>query len=123
MKKIVVFVLMIPFFGCKNNAPKTEDNLSDISEKAFRTFKVEDSNYIDLTTLWAPFQDQLSAFSEEKYNALKPLIMNQDIPTLQRHTWGLSRGNSKSLLMHRQRYGLLKVGKIKYLVDLPILLG
>lgn len=85
MKKIVVFVLMIPFFGCKNNGQKIEDNLSDISEKAFRTFKVEDSNYIDLTTLWAPFQDQLSAFSEEKYNALKPLIMNQDIPTLQRH--------------------------------------
>ena len=85
MKNIALFFLISVVFGCKNDAQKTENNLSDISEKSFRTFKVEDSNYIDLEEVWAPFQDQLSSFSKEKYEVLKPFIMNQDIPTLQRH--------------------------------------
>ena len=85
MKNIALFFLISVVFGCKNDAQKTENNLSDISEKSFRKFKVEDSNYIDLEELWAPFQDQLSSFSIEKYEALKPLIMNQAIPALQRH--------------------------------------
>ncbi|MGB2386316.1 MAG: amidase family protein, partial [Flavobacteriaceae bacterium] len=85
MKNIALFFLISVVFGCKNDSQKTENNLSDISEKSFRKFKVEDSNYIDLEELWAPFQDQLSSFSMEKYEALKPFIMNQDIPTLQRH--------------------------------------
>ena len=85
MKKITALLFIIVFFGCKNEAKKIDNNLSDISEKSFRTFKVEDSQHIDLEVLWAPFQGQLSNFSKEKYEALKPLIMNQDIPTLQTH--------------------------------------
>lgn len=62
MKNIALFFLISVVFGCKNDAQKTENNLSDISEKSFRKFKVEDSNYINLEDLWAPFQDQLSTF-------------------------------------------------------------
>ena len=47
MKKIAFFLFINIVFGCKNEVQKTENNLSDISEKSFRIFKVEDSNYID----------------------------------------------------------------------------
>lgn len=85
MKKISALLFIIVFFGCKNDTHKTENNLSDIAEKSFRTFKVEDSQHIDLEALWAPFQQKLSNFSNQQYEALKPLIMDQDIPTLQTH--------------------------------------
>ena len=84
MKKGGLFLLFFIFFGCKNQTHKPDDSLSDISEKSFRSFKVEDSNYIDLKQFWAPFQDELSIFSSDRYEALKPLVMNQDIPTLQK---------------------------------------
>jgi amidase len=40
--------------------------------------------------LWAPFINDLEAFSEERYEALKPLILEQDIPTMQE---GIGRGD------------------------------
>lgn len=85
MKKIIFFFLVSFIFGCKNDTQKPETELSDISEKSFRTFKVEDSKYINLESLWAPFDNQLSEFTLEKYEYLKPLILDQDIPTIQRH--------------------------------------
>ena len=51
MKNIALFFLISVVFGCKNDAQKIENNLSDISEKSFRKFKVEDSNYINLEEL------------------------------------------------------------------------
>lgn len=82
-QQLVIFSFCLIFFGCKNDTSKTNTNLSDISEKSFREFKVEDSKFIDLKSLWAPFDDQLSEFSLEQYERLKPLILNQDIPVLQ----------------------------------------
>lgn len=85
MKQTIMFSLFFLFFGCKNDTSKTNNALGDISEKSFREFKEEDSKFINLETLWAPFDDQISEFTSEKYEYLKPLILNQDIPTIQRH--------------------------------------
>ena len=85
MRNIALFFFLCVVFGCKNYPQTAKENLNDISEKSFRIFKIEDSNYIDLNELWLPFQEYLSNFSTDKYEDLKPLIMNQDIPTLQQH--------------------------------------
>lgn len=60
-------------------------DLSAISVKEFREFKVLDSKYINVTHLWNPFAKDLESFSEGTYNSLKPLILEQDIPTIQKH--------------------------------------
>jgi amidase len=53
--------------------------------KDFREFKVLDSKYIDNAALWVPFNADLKDFSEASYTALKPLIIEQNIPALQKN--------------------------------------
>ena len=53
--------------------------------KDFREFKVLDSKYIDNAALWAPFNADLKGFSEATYTSLKPLILEQNIPALQKN--------------------------------------
>lgn len=77
--------------SCKNTekseegTKKSSTDISAISTKEFTEFKVLDSKYIDNSKLWEPFNIDLSDFTIDKYNALKPLILEQDIPTLQQH--------------------------------------
>ena len=47
-------------------------------------FQLFQSKHIDLNDVFKPFEKELSAFSEAHYEALKPLILEQDIPTLQK---------------------------------------
>lgn len=51
----------------------------------FREFRVLDSRYLDVDILWKPFNEDLDAFGEGQYNSLKPLVLENDIPTLQKH--------------------------------------
>ena len=57
--------------------------VSDISTKDFREFKVLDSKFINNDELWNNFNKELEDFTESDYNRLKPLILEADIPTLQ----------------------------------------
>ncbi|GAL66562.1 amidase family protein [Jejuia pallidilutea] len=65
-------------------ADDTSD-VSAISTKDFREFKVLDSKYIDNEAMWQPFEKDLKDFTEEVYNNLKSFILEQDIPTIQQH--------------------------------------
>ena len=47
------------------------------------SFSFFQSKHIDLNDVFKPFEKELSAFSEANYEALKPLILEQDIPSLQ----------------------------------------
>jgi amidase len=47
-------------------------------------FRLINSRHLDKNRLWDPFNQQLADFSELLYNELKPLILEQDIPSLQR---------------------------------------
>ena len=47
-------------------------------------FQLFQSKHIDLNDVFKPFEKELSAFSKAHYEALKPLILEQDIPTLQK---------------------------------------
>lgn len=85
MKKKYLLLFLFLIVSCQNTPNKALDNNTKVSASPFFEFKVEDSNFINLETLWAPFKKDLAAFSFDKYEALKPLILNQDIPSLQQH--------------------------------------
>jgi len=48
-------------------------------------FKLIQSRVLDKNEVWADIADQIKYFSEEEYQALKPLILEQNIPTIQNH--------------------------------------
>jgi|TARA_B110000967_G_scaffold178887_1_gene194003 amidase len=47
-------------------------------------FKLMQSKYLDMNQVFRAFNEDLSYFSEERYEALKPLILEQNIPSLQK---------------------------------------
>ncbi|MEM6517576.1 MAG: amidase family protein [Bacteroidota bacterium] len=59
------------------------NDLSDIATKDFREFKVLDSKFIKKSEIWESLNTQMADFSEENYTALKPLILEKDIPFIQ----------------------------------------
>jgi amidase len=48
-------------------------------------FKLIQSRILDKNEMWKNTADQISNFSEEDYQTLKPFILEQDIPTIQSH--------------------------------------
>tara|TARA_R110001632_G_scaffold89433_5_gene192843 strand:+ start:3434 stop:5077 length:1644 start_codon:yes stop_codon:yes gene_type:complete len=55
-------------------------------ESSRMKFKLFQSKVLDMNEVFKPFNDELAAnFSEEEYQSLKLLIIEQDIPTLQTH--------------------------------------
>jgi amidase len=98
MKLFQLFIILLFFFSCKNSnktveseLPNTQEiqsdstDLSAIATKDFREFKVLDSKYINNDELWNDFNKDLEDFTESTYNSLKPLILDQDIPSLQKN--------------------------------------
>ena len=47
-------------------------------------YQLIQSKFQDKNELWAPFEQALNAFGENRYAELAPLVLEQDIPTLQR---------------------------------------
>ena len=88
MKYLSILLCVSLFSSCKQNSNESElpkTDMSDISTKEFREFKVEDSKFVDIEALWIPFEDDLKTFTEDDHNRLKPLIFDQDIPTIQKN--------------------------------------
>ncbi|WP_456442477.1 amidase family protein [Psychroserpens sp.] len=91
MRYLLFLCFALVVLSCKKDDKKTEletepsTDISDISTKDFRDFKILDSKNISKKEIWNILDKQLADFSEEKYDALKTLILDQDIPTLQKH--------------------------------------
>ncbi|WP_034041175.1 amidase family protein [Wocania ichthyoenteri] len=90
MRFSIFFLLPFFIFSCKNQNSKVSSTETSIVEdtigvKDFREFKVLDSKYINNSKIWKPFEEGLENFTEVVYNNLKPLILEADIPTLQKH--------------------------------------
>lgn len=101
MKKIYLLpVLSLLFFSCKVDPQQGEtavgpevrweaiDETAELEEQSAHEvermrFKLINSKYLDKNSLWAPFEDDLADFSAEKYERLKPIIMERTIPELQ----------------------------------------
>ena len=48
-------------------------------------YQLIQSKLQDKNALWAPFESELNAFGEDRYAQLAPLVLEQNIPTLQGH--------------------------------------
>lgn len=87
MKNYLFFAFLILALSCKNLPSESQKSVAQVPVTVidFREFKVLDSKYIDNDAFWAPFNKDLKDFSEEIYTSLKPLILEQNIPTLQKN--------------------------------------
>lgn len=93
MRLFLLICVVICFHSCKNtssDSQKSNNPLNNSTEndfkpiKDFREFKVLDSKHLNVDQLWQPFNKELETFTEADYKTLKLLILEQDIPTLQK---------------------------------------
>ena len=96
MKNLLLFLLTIILLSCnsESNQPDVVFNKYDETaslkaqqnhENPRMKFKLFQSKVLDMNEVFKPFNAALSAFSEEEYQSLKPLIIEQNIPTIQGH--------------------------------------
>lgn len=99
MKKALSFLLLsLLIISCKSTPDEKiiepavvwepYDETSELEEQALHEnkrlqFKLINSRHLDKNAIWAPFGSDLAEFSRERYNELKPLILEKDVPTLQ----------------------------------------
>jgi len=95
MKKLIL-VFLVLVFACKpeqktvitpwtpyDESEELAENASHESQKM--QFKLIQSKILDKNDIWKNVADQISNFSEEDYQNLKPFILEQNIPTIQSH--------------------------------------
>ena len=91
MRYIISFLSIIFFVACKN-APsvywKPYDETAELHanqthENPRMQFRLIQSKLLDKNEIWAPFESALNRFGNDTYQALNPLIIEQDIPTFQ----------------------------------------
>ncbi len=88
MKKLLLLLLLPALISCGNDQESKENLENNRETDSLETekemeFKVLDSKNISKDSLWAPFKNDLAQFSKEKYNELKPLIFDKNIPEIQ----------------------------------------
>ena len=97
MKKIFCAgLLSLVLFSCNSTSETAApavvwepyDETAELEEQAQLEnerlrFKLINSKFLDKNRIWNSFNEELAGFSEEKYNSLKPLILEKDIPELQ----------------------------------------
>ncbi|MFD1064070.1 amidase family protein [Winogradskyella litorisediminis] len=103
MTRYLPILVVLFIFSCKSNVnsdeartpisesetvidnTKTDDDLSAISTKDFREFKVLDSKLITKAEIWQTINPLMEDFKEADYNRLKPMVLESDMMTLQKH--------------------------------------
>jgi amidase len=95
-KGFLLSMLFILAFACKRQpctvipSWKPYDESAELAANANHPskkmqYKLIQSKLMDKNEIWKIVSDQLCDFTEEKYQALKPFILEQDIPTIQSH--------------------------------------
>lgn len=95
MKKLIYSLsLLLLIVSCKKNQTpvffKKYDETTQLKEQQSHKvkrmqFKLIQSKYLDMNEVFKPFQEDLATFSEQDYNTLKPLILEENIPSLQKN--------------------------------------
>lgn len=101
MKQIILlFLVLFTVSSCKvkkeeetSKEPavvwEAQDEAAELEEQAKHEnermrFRLINSKTLDKNEIWRPFEEDLSSFSPEKYEALKSVIFERSIPELQR---------------------------------------
>ena len=93
MKKSFLLVLFAVIVSCSQPSKQywqpydesAELLESETHENPRMRFKLIQSKFQDKNAIWSPFEKVLNRFGDEKYTTLKPLIIEQSIPTIQQH--------------------------------------
>jgi amidase len=80
MKTLLRTAALLLLVSCNTSVQEEKTEISG-SDSAYL---VVDSQFIDTKQLWQPFENELKRFSKNHYNHLKPLILDKDIPSLQK---------------------------------------
>lgn len=86
MKKLLFLLLLPALISCGNDKNSEDENTEtrdSLKTEKEEEFKVLDSKNISQDSLWSPFESDLAEFSEEKYQSIKPLIFDKNIPEIQ----------------------------------------
>jgi len=96
IRLLMLAVLAMSIWSCKQQASSESDVVlwtlyNDSAEVAANQehensrmrYKLIQSKVLDKNDVFRPLYEEVSAFTEEDYERLKPLILNQDIPGLQ----------------------------------------
>ena len=92
MKIILSFGLLVVILSCNTSSIQywqPYDESQELTQNADHEisrmrYKLIQSKFLDKDDMWAPFEKELSGF-DITYEALKPLIIEQNIQTLQGH--------------------------------------
>ncbi|RTY85131.1 amidase [Flavobacterium sp. LS1P28] len=74
---------VIPAWAPYDETEELAKNATNASTKM--QYKLIQSKILDKNTIWENITQQIGAFSEDDYQRLKPLILEQNIPTIQSH--------------------------------------
>ena len=90
----LTFLVWILFLGCKPSTPQlnrwepydeTSELISNAEHPISRMqYKRIQSKHTDRNSFFTPFQKDLVEFTQTDYEILKPLILEQDIPSIQK---------------------------------------
>jgi amidase len=96
MKKTLLFLFLISLVGCNQN-PKTniapwvaydesqELEAAQKNKSSKMRYRLIQSRVSNKNDLWKSIHPQIQSFTQQDYLSLKPLILEQNIPTLQAH--------------------------------------
>lgn len=125
MKQVYYFFAIILVIGCKEKIQKSDSFkrynedpeilAQQDHENSRMKFKLIQSKYLDLNKEFKPFQVDLDGFSEEEYIALKPLILEQDIPSIQKNIKLGKLSYEKLTLFYLYRIRKFESDSTKYL--------
>lgn len=125
MRKTVFLLITILLIGACKQTPakvyfKKYDESSEIEkqqehEKTRMQFQLLQSKYLDLNKEFTPFEKELSYFSEEEYNKLKSLILEKDIPSIQKSISEKKLNYEKLTLFYLYRIRKFESDSTKYL--------
>ena len=99
MKKLIFLLGLLLIISCKESKKvdysslvlwKTYNDSSEVAasqehEKSRMRFKLIQSRVSDKNEIFRPLYHEVAEMSETDYEQLKPLILEQDIPTIQGH--------------------------------------
>ncbi|MCF4101017.1 amidase [Gillisia sp. M10.2A] len=106
MKKCLFLLSVLLMFSCKKekttlvNSEVKNDSTAASKEMEF---KVLDSKFIENDSLWKPFQQELDAFSEARYSSLLPLVIDKDIPSIQKSVYNGEFSYEELVLFYLKR--------------------
>jgi amidase len=97
LRNILGLALLLILVGCKESKQPIEqiswepyNESADIAaqqehETQRMRYKLINSKLLDKNTIWSAFSSDLAEFTDEQYLRLKPLILEQNIPTIQKN--------------------------------------